>query len=79
MKVASPGFFWFDFVLVFLLLIAATMSGTAQGANKALPANASTRVYGNGWECDRGYRRVEANCVDVEVPADAHLNFSGHD
>ena len=37
------------------------------------------RSYGQGWECDRGYRKEQAACVAVELPSNAHVDFSGND
>lgn len=27
--------------------------------------------YGGGWECHRGFRRVDGSCVEVVVPENA--------
>ncbi len=32
----------------------------------------------SGWKCERGYRIPGENCVAVEIPKNAHLNFSGN-
>ncbi len=42
------------------------------------PDNAHARSYGDGWECDRTFRRDGAACVPVVVPANAHLNRTGN-
>jgi hypothetical protein len=34
--------------------------------------------YGPGWNCDRGYHSVGETCVALEVPDNAHLDFSGN-
>jgi len=44
----------------------------------AAPLNAHVKRYGDGWECDRGYRDFRRSCVAVEVPANAHLDSWGH-
>jgi hypothetical protein len=36
-------------------------------------------TYGTGWACDRGYRTEGASCVAVELPQNAHLDYSGND
>ena len=44
-----------------------------------VPANAYfiDASYGAGWECHRGYKDVGDACVAVELPANAHLDYSG--
>ena len=37
-----------------------------------LPANASARNFGEGWECDRGYRREDNACLAIIVPENAY-------
>lgn len=37
-----------------------------------MPANATARSYGEGWECDRGYRRDADACLAVIVPENAY-------
>ena len=32
---------------------------------------------GSGWECDRGYRKVDQSCVAIAVPDNAYLDSSG--
>jgi len=45
----------------------------------AVPANAYyvDVSYGPGWECSRGYAEVGAACVAVQLPGNAHLDYSG--
>ena len=43
-----------------------------------IPPNAYLDAYGHE-KCDRGYRKSGDSCVTVEVPANAHLGFSGGD
>ena len=47
--------------------------------NASLPMHAHVNYAGNGWECDRGFRRVGEYCVPVEIPANASLNYVGND
>jgi hypothetical protein len=50
----------------------------AQGDAAAAPLNAHMKRYGSGWECDRGYREVNAACAAVEVPPNAYLADSSY-
>lgn len=43
-----------------------------------MPANASLNVYGNGWVCNRGYRRSGNDCIPVHIPLNAGLDVYGH-
>jgi len=45
----------------------------------SLPANAKLNIYGNDWECQRGYRRSANECVAVQLPPNAKLNIYGND
>ena len=66
--------------LISLMVFAgATESAKAQGVAGAIPANASAKTYGSGWECGHGYRKTQATCVAVQLPENAHLDFSGND
>src|SRR5579863_7930499 len=64
-------------VSILLLVVSANLSLKAVAA--ALPAHSHASIYGSGWECSRGYRRVDEACVAIEVPANAYLNSSGGD
>ena len=44
----------------------------AQGSSAEVPDNAHAKSYGNGWECNKGYRDVNAGCAAVKVPANAY-------
>ena len=37
-----------------------------------MPANAQPKSYGEGWECDRGYRRGGDVCLAIVVPENAY-------
>lgn len=37
-----------------------------------VPANATAKSYGEGWECDRGYRRDDDACLAIIVPQNAY-------
>ena len=44
----------------------------AQSQSAPMPANAQPKSYGEGWECDRGYRRDGDACLAVIVPENAY-------
>lgn len=37
-----------------------------------IPENARATSYGQGWECEQGYRRVKGACNPVKVPDNAY-------
>ena len=45
----------------------------------ALPPNSYLDAAGQGWRCERGFKRVSATCVALVVPANAHVDYSGAD
>jgi hypothetical protein len=65
----------FSLSLFALLMIG---PGVAWGQESSEPpANAHPKLYGRGWECDRGYKEVQQSCVAVHVPPHAFLNSFG--
>lgn len=57
-------------VLVTLLAFGAPTSVQAQVA--PMPANAQPKSYGEGWECQRGYRQDGAECSAIIIPQNAY-------
>ena len=55
------------------------MNGGCTSINVPLHGYLTERSYGSGWACERGYRESGDSCVVVEMPENAHLNFSGND
>lgn len=43
-----------------------------QTASQPMPENASAKSYGDGWECNIGFRLNENDCVAVVVPQNAY-------
>ncbi len=60
-----------------LLLVIAPSDTIAQSKSTETPVNSHVSRYGDGWECDRGFRRVGESCLEVKVPENARLNVSG--
>ncbi len=56
-------------IVVFLLL---ALPAFAQSATQPMPENASAKSYGDGWECNTGFRLNENACVAVIVPKNAY-------
>jgi len=46
-------------------------SSFAQSQSTPMPANAQYKSYGDGWECDRGFRRDGDACLAVIIPENA--------
>ncbi|WP_417522486.1 hypothetical protein [Marinovum sp.] len=61
-----------------ILCLALVLSGIVAGASAALaqaatvPENAHARSYGDGWECDRGFRPEGDGCESITVPENAY-------
>ena len=49
--------------IIAVLLLA--IQGFAQTADQPMPENASAKSYGDGWECNIGFRLNENACVPV--------------
>ena len=43
-----------------------------------IPENAHVNLYGNGWECIRGYRKSGGKCEEVVLPQYAKINVYGN-
>ena len=66
------------YALILVLFLAAVPDlGIAQADSVEIPANAHAKNYGDGWVCERGYRKVDKACDPIKVPAKAYLNSSG--
>lgn len=60
----------FAFLICALFLFAAP--AFAQSVALTIPENARAKTYGDGWNCNRGYRRDGDVCVVVIVPENAY-------
>lgn len=61
-------------LLTIMLLVIAQIAK----AQSSVPENAHINVFGNGWECNRGYRAVSGKCEPVQIPTNAHIDVFGH-
>ena len=43
-----------------------------------VPEHATLDYSGRAWECKRGYRRADNECIAVALPVNATLDYSGH-
>ena len=59
---------WAVFMVPFLALLLLAMPAISQ----TMPENASAKSYGEGWECNFGYRLIGDNCAAVVVPENAY-------
>ena len=50
----------------------------AEESGATLPDHATARSYGNGWDCNAGYRKSEDSCVLINVPPHAYLSDRGY-
>ena len=61
--------------IVVLLIGAFGISSTLAQAQDGLgspPENAQKRNYGNGWNCNIGYRLNKGTCVELDIPKNAY-------
>ena len=59
-------------LILLVILASAPWTLSASGGSIEVPENAHKKNYGNGWECDLGYRKVDEACIAIEVPANAY-------
>lgn len=53
------------------LVTFAGLSAYGQNSDATLPANATSKTYGTGWDCDRGYREADGDCDSIRIPENA--------
>lgn len=58
--------------LVFVAFIVIGSPSFAQSQAAPMPANAQPQSYGDGWGCDRGYRRDGDACLAIIIPENAY-------
>jgi len=44
----------------------------AKDLSVEIPANASAKSYGDGWNCDSGYRESKGGCAAIKIPTNAY-------
>jgi len=57
----------------------AVAASPAVPSDATLPPHAKWQSWGNGWECQRGYRKEDQRCIEIDVPPHAFLDVFGHD
>ena len=55
-----------------LILTLLALPGFAQSTGLTVPENASAKTYGDGWDCDLGFRQSEESCAAIIVPENAY-------
>jgi hypothetical protein len=60
------------------LLALTALPAAAQDGTGPAPENAHDRRFGNGWDCDPGYRVAEGVCVALDMPANAFATGRTH-
>jgi hypothetical protein len=63
--------------LLFFSLVAIT-PGILSAQAEPPPPNAHPKLYGSGWERDRGYDKARQKCTGVNVPVNAYLDRTGN-
>lgn len=58
------SFFFVPILALFILALPAI--------SQSMPENASAKSYGDGWECDIGYRPLGEACVAIVIPENAY-------
>ena len=53
------------------------LSSAPSSSETQIPKNAKINVYGNRWDCQRGYYQSGNQCLPVEPPQNAKLNYLG--
>ena len=62
------------FILIFLSLwVTASNLAFAKDVSNEVPENATAKTYGDGWNCNQGYRVRKGACIAVTLPANAYL------
>ena len=62
------------FAGAFCALLLLALPAHPQSARSAMPANASAKTYGEGWECNIGFRPRGDACAAVVVPENAYFD-----
>jgi hypothetical protein len=65
------------FLTLLVLFVTSTTAVLAKGNSEILPQNAHYKTYGDGWECNYGYKQDNDVCTAIKVPANAYLNSYG--
>ena len=61
------------YILIFLSLWATAPNLVyAKGVSNGMPENASAKSYGDGWNCNIGYRENKGACTALKIPANAY-------
>ena len=80
MRVCHPNTFRAWSVLRLLLALGVGLLPTLGWAED--PAPVPDHAYidsGDHWKCDRGFKRVDDRCEEIQVPERAFLNYTGKD
>ncbi|MEO1019550.1 MAG: hypothetical protein AAFY56_17955, partial [Pseudomonadota bacterium] len=66
---------WLDVASVPMLvagLMAVALIASAQSSAANIPENARAKAYGDGWECEAGFREREGACAAISIPENAY-------
>ena len=79
MNATNPGLGFVAYALIPMMVFAASIGlARAQDVEGTIPANGSANAYRTGWQCDRGFRKIDGACKLVSLPENAYLTGSSY-
>ncbi len=60
------------FTAMAIAILQISLPVSAQSVSVAMPENAHAKSYGDGWECDIGFRDEDEMCLPIVVPQNAY-------
>jgi hypothetical protein len=64
--------------IVFAFLATFPAFVAAQAVAITVPENARANTYGDGWQCNQGYRKIDKSCNAIKMPGNAYLTNRGY-
>lgn len=65
-------------LLISVLVLGSPVVALAQTASGSFPANTVAKTFGNGWDCENGYRKAGDGCMLIRTPDNAVLTGSSY-
>lgn len=65
-------------LLISAFVVATPVAALAQTTSTNHPVNAVAKTFGNGWDCENGYRKSGDDCELVRPPANAALTGTSY-
>ena len=73
MAVPRPGLWSTLVALILTFFLTTPVHVSASASDEPPPENASLRLYGTGWQCNRGFKESDGACKALEVPVHAYV------